>query len=157
MTNLQLLSDLDLAEQKRLNPNFPEKYLVRTKFSDRTTNELTKAVIRWLELLGHQAERINTTGRYLPGKTVSKGFYGNVNMKGKYIPSTSTSGSADVSATIQGRSVKIEIKCKYTKDRIRPKQLEYAESIRKAGGIYIIVPDFDTFIQQYNELIERYR
>lgn len=150
--SLKLLTELDLADQRRRFPNLPETLIIKTKFSDKTTNGLTRSVVRWLELHGHQAERINTSGRYLPGKTISKGFYGNVNMKGKYIPSTSTSGSSDISSIINGKSVKIEIKCKYTKDRVRPKQLEYAESVRKAGGLYFVVTDFDNFVEQYNSI-----
>lgn len=150
--SLKLLTELDLADQRRRFPNLPETLIIKTKFSDKTTNSLTRSVVRWLELHGHQAERINTSGRYLPGKTISKGFYGNVNMKGKYIPSTSTSGSSDISSIINGKAVKIEIKCKYTKDRVRPKQLEYAESVRKAGGLYFVVTDFDNFVEQYNSI-----
>ena len=152
MTNLQRLTELDLSDQRRRFPNLPETLIIKTKFSDKDTNSLTRSVVRWLELHGAQVERINTTGRYLPGKTISKGFYGNVNMKGKYIPSTSTSGSADLSSTINGKSIKWEIKCKYTKDRVRPKQLEYAESVRNAGGLYFIVTDFENFIEQYNSI-----
>jgi hypothetical protein len=64
--------------------------------------------------------------------------------KGKWTKSTSTSGSADISATIKGRSVKIEIK--YGKDIQSDAQKKYQESIERAGGIYLIVRNFDEFI-----------
>jgi len=54
-----------------------------------------------------------------------------------------TKGSADISATVQGKSVKIEIK--WGHDRQSPSQAKYQSEIEKASGIYIIVHTFDEF------------
>ena len=57
-------------------------------------------------------------------------------------------GTADVSATIQGKSVKIEIKI--GKDRQSEEQKKYQQQIIKAGGYYFIATSFDEFIIWYN-------
>jgi hypothetical protein len=72
--------------------------------------------------------------------------------KGKWTKSTSTAGSSDISATIKGRSVKIEIK--YGKDTQSDAQRRYQESIEKAGGTYLIVKNFDEFVTWYDEFVK---
>ena len=52
-----------------------------------------------------------------------------------------TKGSADISATIHGKSVKIEIK--WGHDRQSQAKAKYQSEIEKAGGIYLIVHTFD--------------
>lgn len=148
MTPLQQLNALELklvTDKYRSNP-----YPVATVHKESSANDLTKAVIRWIQLHGGQAERINTMGRYLPGKTVSKGFYGSITTKGKYIPTTSTKGSADISSVIRGRSVKIEIK--YGKDVQSDAQKKYQADIEAAGGLYWLVRDFSSFVTMWEGL-----
>ena len=147
--SLKLLTELDMAEQRKRFPNLPETLIIKTKFSDSTANGLTKAIIRWLELNGHQAERINTQGTFIKGKTIGVGMYGIKQLQGKYIPSGSTRGSADISATINGRSVKIEVK---QKDKQSPAQVAYQQAIEKAGGLYWLVRTFDEFIEKWEGL-----
>ena len=61
-----------------------------------------------------------------------------------------TKGSADISATIQGKSIKIEIK--WGKDRQSPAQAKYQAEIEKAGGIYLIIHTFDEFYEWYTAI-----
>jgi hypothetical protein len=68
---------------------------------------------------------------------------------GKWIPGSMTRGSADISATIKGRSVKIEVKMK---DKQSPDQKRYQQQVEAAGGIYIIVHSMDEFIELYNKI-----
>jgi len=149
LTALKLLEELvyvrDCAKTK-----MPPEYVPRTKFTDLTANGLTKAIITWIEIHGGQAERINTQGTYLKGKTVGVGMYGVKHLQGKYIPSGSTKGSADISATIKGKSVKIEVKI--GRDRQSADQKKYQQAIENAGGQYWLVRTFDEFINKYNEL-----
>ena len=65
---------------------------------------------------------------------------------------TGTAGSADISATIKGRSVKIEVKI--GKDRQSEAQKRYQEMIERAGGTYYIARDFDEFVEWYEKFIE---
>lgn len=62
-------------------------------------------------------------------------------------PSGSTKGSADISATIGGRSVKIEVKI--GKDRQSEAQRRYQAAIEQAGGLYYIARDFTEFHSWY--------
>ncbi len=90
-----------------------------------SANELTKAVIKFIRLSGGQAERISVTGRTINTRKTYTDILGHHKQIGsvKYIPSAMTKGSADISATIQGKSIKIEIK--YGKDRQSPAQAKY--------------------------------
>lgn len=146
------LRDLEQLQYKKdcASTSMPAWAVPKTKFTDKTANGLTKSVIAWIQLHNGQAERINTMGRFLPGKTVGTGMYGVKQLKGKYIPTTSTKGSSDVSATIKGRSVKIEIKI--GTDKQSDNQRKYQADIEAAGGLYWLVHSFDEFIQQWNDI-----
>lgn len=67
--------------------------------------------------------------------------------------STSTPGSADISATIAGRSVKIEVKIGL--DRQSEAQRRYQATVERAGGLYFIAKDFTSFIEWYSKTFNR--
>jgi hypothetical protein len=69
----------------------------------------------------------------------------------QYIKGTSTNGTADISATIKGKSVKIEIKI--GKDRMSQDQMKYRDAILRAGGVYFVSTDFDMFMDWYNDFM----
>ena len=129
-------------------PNFPPHAVPGKTWSDNSANGLTKCVIDIINYEGYQAERISTQGTYVEGAKIKVGE-NERQLKGKYIPTQGTKGSADISATIRGRSVKIEIK--YGKDKQSDVQREYQESIERAGGVYIIVRSFDEFVEWFDE------
>ena len=117
--------------------NLPERFkdMKPRTYDPKTANGLTKMIVDWINYNGGQAERISTTGRYIVAQK-------------KWIKGSGTKGSADISATIKGRSVKIEVKI--GKDRQSVYQKAYQKSIEKAGGIYYIAKDFDSFYEWYN-------
>ena len=116
------------------------------KLKETGANDLTRLVIDFLTLNNCQAERISSQGQYRDGKKQVTDVIGRVRTigSGVWTKGTSTAGTADISATIKGRSVKIEIK--WAKDRQSDAQKEYQNSIEKSMGIYIIVKTFDDFV-----------
>jgi len=131
----------------------PPAYIPLTKFTDKTANGLTKCVIAWINLHGGQAERINTTGRMIDKTKVVSDALGQKRMIGsvEWQKGTGTKGSADISATIQSRSVKIEVKMK---DKQSIDQIKYQNAIENAGGQYWLVHNFDEFIFHYDCFID---
>lgn len=102
-------------------------------------NRLTWQIIRFIRSKGGQAERIAVTGLL---RKFGNGY--------KWTHTNMTVGTADISATIQGRSVKIEVKI--GKDRQSDAQRLYQQDIERAGGIYYIARDFGTFVEWYKTL-----
>lgn len=149
MTALKKLENIAF-EAKRLKYK-DQPHLIRKKYSDKTANELTKSIIAYIQLMGGQAERISTTGRVIDNRKNYTDVVGFKRTKGttKWIPGTTTKGSADISATIQGRSVKIEVKI--GKDKQSDAQLKYQAEIEKSGGIYYVARNFEDFFKWYNE------
>jgi hypothetical protein len=152
--SIQTLTDLDWSircSQTSMRPD----YVPKTTYTDKTANGLTKCIVHWLNLNGWQAERISTTGRYIDNSKIVTDVLGNRKKigSGKYIKGSGTNGSADISATIKGRSIKIEVKI--GKDRQSDAQKKYQEMIEKAGGIYFIATDFDDFMMFYKGIIEQ--
>jgi len=100
------------------------------------SNGLTQFIVKFLTWSGHRATRVNVSGRMV---------------KGKYIPSSTRKGSADISATVRGKSVMIEIKV--GKDKPRPEQLREQELERKAGGCYEFISTPEQFLELYDNLV----
>jgi len=130
----------------------PPNYVPKDKFTDATANGLTKAIVTFLNLSGHQGEPISTTGRMLDNTKVVKDVLGFSRKIGSvsWIKGTGTNGSADISATIKGKSVKIEVKI--GKDKQSEAQKLYQSNIETAGGIYMIAKTWDGFYEQYAQL-----
>lgn len=100
-----------------------------------TANGLTTFVTNYLNWLGHRATRINVSGRKVGDK---------------WIRSSTRKGTADISATVKGKSVMIEIKI----GRDKASEFQLAEQIkeRKAGGVYEFVGSVDEFFMLYDNL-----
>ena len=118
-------------------PSFP--FPPKPKYNDNTANGLTKCIVDYITFRGFHAERINTTGQQIKvGDTT------------KWIKGSSEPGSSDVSAIIQGYAVRIEIKCKETKDRQSEAQKEYQRKVEQAGGTYLVITEFEEFHNWFN-------
>ncbi len=125
---LKYLEELRFIKTKEEHPNFP--YPVKKKYKDTGTNELTKAIIDFIDLSGGWATRVSTEGRYIKAKDIR-------------IPSSVKVGTADIHACWKGKHLSIEVKV--GSDRQRPEQKEIEQDILKAGGQYFIAKDFQSF------------
>lgn len=148
--SVKMLECLELKAYRREHPTIPEAAVVPTKHRDDTANGLTRCIIRYLQIKGWQAERVNTMGRPVDTRKTFDvaGCQRQIGTL-RWGKSTSTSGSADISATIAGRSVKIEVKI--GADRQSEAQRRYQASIERAGGLYFVAKDFTTFVEWYGE------
>lgn len=120
------------------HPNFPVHAIAPRRYRDDTANGLTRCIVDFIRFHGGQAERINTVGipEQIGGRIVWR-------------RSTSTKGSADISATIGGRSVKVEVKI--GPDRQSEAQRRYQAAIERAGGLYYIAKDLTTFVGWFHD------
>ena len=100
-----------------------------------TANGLTQFICNFINWSGYRATRINTMGRMVGGR---------------WIHSTTRKGSADISATVKGKSLQIEIKV--GRDRPRPEQLAEQAKERAAGGIYEFVSTPEQFFAIFDTL-----
>ena len=148
-TATQILQQMELDEFKRKYPENP--YPIAKKYKTSKANGLTQAIIKLIKLSGGQAERISTSGRVIDQSKEVSNVLGQRYRIGssKYIPGTGTKGSADISATIKGKSVKIEVKI--GADRQSPAQKQYQADIERAGGVYVIATSFDQFYAWFME------
>ena len=144
------LENAILLKKVERYPNTPPEYLVHPTYRDDTANGLTKCIIDLVRLKGGQAERISTTGRVIDKRKVYTDTVGLTRTIGnvEWILGTGARGSADISATIAGKSVKIEVKI--GADRQSQAQKEYQKNIEAAGGIYYIARDFTSFVEWFN-------
>ena len=151
--NKTILVNLAVTELKEKYPSFPVHCIPVPKYSDKTANGLTKCIKDFLNLSGHQAERISSSGRMIDNTKIVTDVIGRRRTIGsmQYIKGTSTNGTADISATIKGKSVKIEVKI--GKDRMSQAQQTYRDNIIRAGGVYFVATDFDMFMDWYNDFM----
>jgi hypothetical protein len=146
---LKELQKLSFEAKQSKYPNVPADSLPPTKYDDKTANGLTRCIIDFLKLKGWQAERINNTGRVIDRRTTYTDVLGRNKTIGsvEWVKGTGTDGTADVSATIAGKSVKIEIKI--GNDKQSQKQKDYQAAIEKAGGVYFVAKSFQGFYEWY--------
>ena len=123
------------------------------KYRDDTANGMMRLVIDFIKHHGGQAERNNTMGVPVDKRRQVTDVLGHNRMIGgiEWRNGGGTNGSADISATIRGRSVKIEVKI--GKDRQSHAQRQYQQAVEAAGGIYYVAKDFTSFVQWYKKTI----
>jgi len=143
----KMLRELYLQDSRRRHPNFPDRGRITPAYTDKTANGLTRCIIDFLNLSGHQAERISCTGRLIDKCKTFTDSLGNLRTIGstQFIPTSGTKGTADISATINGKSVKIEVKT--GNDRQSVYQKQYQQQIEAAGGIYFVAKSFQQCYQ----------
>lgn len=125
------------------------EHITSTKHRDDTANGLTKCILAYLKYCGWQAERVNTMGVPIDHRRQVTDTLGHTRTIGsvQWRKGGGTVGSADISATINGRSVKIEVKI--GKDRQSEAQHKYQQQVEQAGGLYYLAHDFTSFIEWY--------
>lgn len=148
------LKHFALRVDRRRYPSLPEHARVVHRYTDRNANGLTRCIIDWLRFNDHHAERISNMGRPVDGR---KRYVDTVGFKRQigsvqWILGQGTPGTADISATIVGRSVKIEVKA--GRDRQSEAQKKYQAAIEAAGGTYVIAKSFEGFWEWYKESIK---
>ena len=121
------------------------------KLTVNSANSLTNAIIKFIKLKGYHASNIKVTGRMVDKRVTYTDILGHQRQIGscKYIKSSMEVGSADISATIKGLTVMIEVK--WGSDRQSEAQKVYQAKIEKAGGIYLIIRKFEEFYDWYYE------
>ena len=144
----------NIADREKY-PHIDQRYLAPRLFQDNTAGGLSKSIIFFLKLSGHQCEKIHTTGRPIDRRKTFTDVLGNCRQVGSitWIPTTGTRGSADLSATIYGASVKIELKI--GRDTQSEAQKAYQRAVETAGGFYVIVHSFQEFFDWYNREFTR--
>ncbi len=137
MNALQLLSELDFQCKRDLYKSMPEYAIPRTRFSDKDTNSLTRAILATFKLHGIFASRIDSKGTFRQ------------DLK-RFIPTTQKRGLPDIFCQPSGLpSCWIEVKCKATNDRLKPHQVKIIEQLRNAGAIVFIAEDYQSFYEWF--------
>lgn len=102
----------------------------------KTANGLTKFITNYILWAGWRATRVNTMGRQVGGK---------------WIPGTTRKGTSDISCTVKGRSIMIEVKI--GADKASEYQLKEQELERKSGGIYEFISSPEEFFTLYDYVL----
>jgi len=142
MTPTQHLHSLYMAHHRERYPNVPAACIPKPDYKLTETNGLTRAIIDFIRFSGGHSERVNTMGRQIKSKSG----------KQIWITTTATKGSADIHGLYHGKALFIEVKNAATHDRIRPKQVEYANRVAMAGGLYYVATTFDSFYKWFQTI-----
>lgn len=102
-----------------------------------TTNNITRGIVNFLNVRGHFAFRINSTGIWDPERKVFR------KPNQRY-------GLADIVCCLYGgKFLAVEVKNEITKDRLRKNQEAFEIELAKAGGVYYIAKNMFDFIDWY--------
>jgi hypothetical protein len=122
-------------ESVKFKPWVQDGHFIEPEYACTTANELTDFVMNYIKWMGGRATRVSSAGRMVDGK---------------FIPSTTRRGTADISATIKGRSVMFEVKA--GADKPSPAQIKEQAKERAAGGEYFFTHNVDEFFRQYDSI-----
>ena len=143
MNALRLLERLTDARNDKKYPSIPGYGRKRSRFNDQTSNDLTQAILAAFKVHGIFATRLDSKGTYNAAL-------------GKFIPSRQRKGMPDISALLHnGKAVFVEVKCKATRDRLRPDQETTIAELKKNGAHVFIAQDFQSFWEWLTDLIVR--
>lgn len=141
---MRLLKEAVKARKKAQYPAVPDYAIVTPKYQDRTANGLTQCIIDFINSQDNcHAERISNEG-VMRKDGNGRAFRATSSMQ---------NGTADISATMWGRSVKIEVKI--GNDRQSEAQREYQRQIENARGYYVTARDFKGFLEWFNLKMSR--
>lgn len=145
---VKVLEQLVLEVQKNKYPSFP--YPVQPKYSDSTTNGLTKCVVDFIKIKGFHAERVSNQGQYRDNTKTVTDCIGRKRKIGcgSWTKGQGINGTADIHSIIESKPVMIEIK--FGKDYQSKAQKEYQKFIENSGGIYLVVKSFQEFYDWFN-------
>jgi len=130
------LEALDTAEAGRRHPSMKPEHLAKRLHRDDDSGGLTKCIVRYAQLCGCFASRLNNQGVY---------------RNGKYTRSTSRRGLPDVLITGKnGVSIFCEVKVK--KDRMSHYQEAVRDDQQQAGGLFYVASDFESFKRWFDNL-----
>jgi hypothetical protein len=106
------------------------------------TNDISDAIVEIIKWNGGAAERIMMEGRV-------------IEKDGKFIriKTSGTVGTADISGTFRGRKLAIEVKNKYTKDKVSDAQEKYRKVQQKAGALHLYAIDMETFFHWWDNSV----
>ena len=139
------IKELALAYSNKMHSKVPAHCRPMKTFSDKSANDLKKAIIAYAKIKDFFAERQSSEGRYRPGKEVTNVMGQKKQLPGQWLPGQGK-GKADIKALIKGRLIEIEVK--HGRDKLRPEQIEYKQQIERSGGVYLVVKTWDDFYQQ---------
>jgi len=134
---LKALSEMDLVAKSKRYPHVPAYAMPKSRVKDSTANQLTQAILKWLQLNGHYCSRIQSQGQYQPGK-------------GIWTRSTVKRGIGDVMAIVSGKTIMIEVKV--GQDKQSKWQTETQKEVEQSGGLYFIAKEFDSFLEWYKTI-----
>lgn len=92
----------------------------------KTTNNITRSIINFLNAAGHVAARINTQGQY--DERLNGG-------RGGWRKSGSTVGVWDITCTLAPRGRTLIVDVKKGSDTLSPEQMAYGQAVVHAGGL----------------------
>ncbi|MCW3108474.1 MAG: hypothetical protein JWQ09_2980 [Segetibacter sp.] len=119
-------------------------------YNDTTANGLTNCIIDWINYSGGHATRINTQGQVRKEKIELA--FGNKREIVRFTPSTTAKGTFDITATIQGRSVKIEVKI--GRDKLSDAQINQQQKEEAAGALCFVARDMSSFIEWFTAIFK---
>jgi hypothetical protein len=150
------LKALKLAHIKKTAPNFYEasggdKMKIKM-YTDKTANGLTACIVDYLNFSGHYANRINTQGQARVKKIPKYNIFSKQiehMEKVSYTKSSTRKGTGDIDSIVFGIPLKIEVKV--GRDTQSDDQKEEQNRIERAGGVYYLAVDMQTFLMWFKK------
>lgn len=145
------LRDLATIISQKEYANIPEHCRPKKTFSDKTANDLTKAVLAFFKYRNIKAWRQASEGRFIQPEHVHNVIGQRITIaKGRFIPRGKASkGIGDITAIVNGMFTSWEVKT--GKDRQRDDQKTFQAELEASGGKYFLIKTWGDFYFQFSQ------
>lgn len=129
-----------LVDQRKAqrSPNYPAKRIPRSKYSDVTANGLKRCIVDYLNLSGHFAIKLTSTGTYRADLQ-------------KFVASQQRSGMPGVLACVNGQFIGVEVKI--GTEQLSKEQKETIVGLIRADVSVYVARDFQGFYDWFTALV----
>lgn len=145
-----------MTNEERGNLYFSKDYMKPRGKKKSKSNELTDSIIDYVHLNRGAARRVNTQGQYDPTmqKWRTSGMKRGFEDIDAIMPIKINHAMAENLSTTVG--VKVAIEVKIGKDKLSDYQKKRRDEVTKAGGLYMVAKDIDTFMKDWDRMTQYY-
>lgn len=165
--SLKLLSDFQKELDQLKYPNTPPHHIVQKKFTDKNEKGLMECVEVYCEFTKcgffwrtpNKSSQVGSSAKLRTKAKIDEVLSGMAteSIKPVFGYSSGTNGMSDMSGffTVKKIPISVALEIKIPGDTQKPDQVKFEAKVKRGGGIYAIITNFEDFLALKNKIVDR--